>query len=141
MVVRNDLHGLLNQLVSLVLQLLSVSVLSGINTATEVVVLRCWRRGSLYLVSYSFKYAICGINIPVAVGWYDIVDSELLANFLNSEMEGICFELFTGHICHDCGRKSHEACSFVVGCIAPAVSLFAGWFSSIGIWLWTFKHS
>lgn len=39
MIVRNDLHGLLNQLVALVLQLLPVSEFSGIDTATEVVVL------------------------------------------------------------------------------------------------------
>jgi hypothetical protein len=40
MVVRNDFHSLLNQLVTLVFEALLVSELPGIDTATEVVVLR-----------------------------------------------------------------------------------------------------
>jgi hypothetical protein len=43
MVVRNDFHRLLNQLVTLVFEALLVSELPGIDTATEVVILR--RRG------------------------------------------------------------------------------------------------
>lgn len=43
MVVRDDLDGLLNQLVALILELLPVSVLASIDTATEVVVLWRWR--------------------------------------------------------------------------------------------------
>jgi hypothetical protein len=42
MVVRDDLHGLLNQLVTLVFKTLSVSELSSIDTATKVVVLWGW---------------------------------------------------------------------------------------------------
>lgn len=47
MVVRNRLHRLLDQLVTLVLQTLPVSVFSGVDTATMVVVLRSrrWRPG------------------------------------------------------------------------------------------------
>lgn len=42
-VVRDDLYGLLDQLVAFILQLLSVSVLASVDTATKIVVL--WRWG------------------------------------------------------------------------------------------------
>lgn len=42
-VARDELHGLFNQLVSLLLQALLVAILASVDTTTEVVILRSWR--------------------------------------------------------------------------------------------------
>lgn len=47
---RNNLHGLFDQLVALLLEALLVAVLASVYTATKVVVLR-WRRGRSFCVS------------------------------------------------------------------------------------------
>lgn len=47
-VVRNSLHRLLNQLVALVFESLSISVFSRVDTSAMVVVLGGWRRRSSY---------------------------------------------------------------------------------------------
>ena len=44
MVAWNDLHGLLDELVAFIFQLLPIAVLAGVHTATEIVVLRRRRR-------------------------------------------------------------------------------------------------
>lgn len=43
MVVRDGLHGLFDQLVTLILEALAIAVLASVNTSTEVVILRRWR--------------------------------------------------------------------------------------------------
>ena len=52
MVVRNDFHGLLYQLMSFFFKSFAVSIFASVDTTTEVVVLRRWgrRSGSLKLV-------------------------------------------------------------------------------------------
>jgi len=47
MIVRNDLHSLLDEFMALIFETLAVAELAGVNTSTEVVVLRGWRRGSV----------------------------------------------------------------------------------------------
>ena len=60
---------------------------------------------------------------PVAVGWNNVVDPELLADLLNPQMGHISIELFRSHGRSDCGGQVHEASGLVVGCITPTITL------------------
>ena len=62
---------------------------------------------------------------PVAIGWNDIVDAQLLANLFDAQMQCVGVELFTGHIAHDSSWQVHEASSLVVRGISPAVALLS----------------
>jgi len=124
MVVRNDFHRLLNQLVALVFETFLVSELSSIDTATEVVVLRRrgWRSRTVLASARSKGMGRCS---PVAIGGNNILDPKLLTDLFNTQMKRVCFELFTSHVRHDGSWKSHEASSLVVSGVAPAISLLA----------------
>lgn len=64
MIARDDLHRLLNELVSLIFELLPVAVLARIHTTTEVVVL--WRRrGRSRCVKFYF---------PSSLVWFRLTD-------------------------------------------------------------------
>jgi len=106
-VVRNGLHGLLDELVALIFKLLSISVLSCVDTSTVVVVLRSGRRRS------------------IAVSWDDIVDAKLLGDFLDTQMQCVGLKLFTCHAGQDSSGQAHEASRLVLGCITPSVSLLS----------------
>lgn len=113
---------------SLILETLSVSVLSSVDTATVVVVLRSGRRrpGSGCVSSGRSKGRQEGrLRSPVAIGRHDIVDLELLTDLLNSKVESVRFELFAGHIGNDGGWEAHEAGGLVLGGVAPSVALLA----------------
>lgn len=66
-IVRNDFHGLLDEFVPFILKPLTVAVLSGVDTATNVIILwgGRWR--------------------TVTIGGHDIVDSQLLADFFDTK--------------------------------------------------------
>lgn len=63
--------------------------------------------------------------VPIAVGRDDIVNAELLTDFLDTKMKSIGFQLLARHVGHDGGRQTHEACSLVLGCITPSVALLS----------------
>lgn len=137
MVVRDRLHRLLNQLVAFILQSFPVSVFASVDTATMVVVLR-GRRGRSGK-GISSARAVKGRGgwdwLPVAISRHNIIYLQLLANLLNTEMQGVGLELFAGHVCDDGGWKAHEAGSLVLRGIAPSVALLAA-ARSIGIGPW-----
>lgn len=61
--------------------------------------------------------------LPVAVSRHNIVDLQLLANLLDSKVEGVCLELLAGHVRDDSSGKAHEASGLILGSITPAVTL------------------
>jgi len=63
--------------------------------------------------------------IPVAVSWDDIIDLQLLCDFFDAKMKGVCLELLAGHVGNDGGWKTHQTGSFVLGRVTPTVSLLA----------------
>lgn len=64
-----------------------------------------------------------GSDIPVTISRDNIVDTKLLADFLNSQMKGISLKLLVGHICHDLSRKTHKSRDFILLRVSPAVAL------------------
>ena len=77
-----------------------------------------------------------GLYSPVAFGRHDIVDAQLLADFLDAEMEGVRLQLLAGHVGRDGRRQAHEARSLILRHITPSVTLlpparavgFGSWF-------------
>jgi hypothetical protein len=104
-IVRDNFHGLLDELMALVFEALPITVFSGIYTSSEVVVLGRRRRG------------------PITIRRDDVVDTKLLADLLNTKMQRISFELLVGKICHDQSWKPHEACSLILLRVSPSVAL------------------
>ena len=76
---------------------------------------------------------------PVAVGWNNVVDPELLADLLNPQMGHISIQLLSSHGRSNCGGQVHEAGGLVVRCITPTITL-ATLLSAIRIQLWLFGH-
>ena len=64
-------------------------------------------------------------SVPVTIRWDDIVDAELLADLLNTEMKRISLKLLIGKVCHDHRGQAHETGSLVLLRIAPTVALLA----------------
>lgn len=81
-----------------------------------------WQRDP---VSTGAKIASVMITLPVAVSGDDIIDLELLADFLDAKVEGVGLELFAGHICDDCSGEAHESSGLVLGGVAPSIALLA----------------
>ena len=63
--------------------------------------------------------------LPVTIGWDDIINSQLLADLLDSQMQCVGLKLFASHVRNNSCGKTHEASGFVFGCITPSVSLLA----------------
>jgi hypothetical protein len=106
-VVGDRLHGLFDELVAFVFEALAVTVFSGVDTATVVVVLGSRRRRS------------------VAISRDDVVDAQLLADFFDAQMKGVGFELLACHVGENGSRETHEASSLVLGDVAPSTALLA----------------
>jgi hypothetical protein len=62
-------------------------------------------------------------HAPVAIARDNVVDAKLLTDLLDAQVQGVCFKLFRGHVGLDHGRETHEASGFVVGGIAPTITL------------------
>ena len=86
-VVRNGLHGLFDQLVTLILEALAITVLASVDTSTEVVILRRRRGGPVRLSGEFKKHQERGVYIPITISRDDIVDPQLLADLLDAQME------------------------------------------------------
>jgi hypothetical protein len=104
MIVRDNLHGILDELMALVFEALPITVFSGIYTSSEVIVLGRRRRR------------------PITIRRDDVVDTKLLADLLNTEMQRISFELLVGKVCHDQSWKPHEACSLILLRVSPSAA-------------------
>ena len=131
MVVRNGLHGLLDQLVALILETLAVTVLAGVNTSTEVVVLRWWRGRSKFCVSGPSK-EIDPKNesrskeyLPVTISRDHIVDPKLLADLLDTQVQSVSFQLLASKVRHNHCRQAHQTGRLVLLLISPTVALLA----------------
>jgi hypothetical protein len=139
-VVRDGFHRLLDEFVTFILQALSVSVLSGVDTTAVVVVLRGRGRGSVNSM-ISFRRRVNsghrrpGRNLPVAIGGHNIIDLQLLTDFLDSQVEGVRLELFAGHVGDDGSGQAHEAGGLVLVGVTPSVPLLAT-ARSIGLGAW-----
>lgn len=66
-----------------------------------------------------------GADLPIAISWNDIVDPQLLADLLDSQMQRVGLELLARHVRLDHCRQTREVGRLVVGGIAPSVSLLA----------------
>lgn len=64
-------------------------------------------------------------DIPITIGGHHVVDAQLLANLLDTEMQRVGLELLAGHGRENGGRKAHEASRLVLRRVAPAVALLA----------------
>lgn len=84
MVVGDDFHRLLDELVALILKLLAVTVFASVDTTTEVVVLRRGRRGPRLGQVFAGKTE--GLGLPVTISRDNVVDPQLLADLLNAQM-------------------------------------------------------
>ena len=124
MIVRNDLHSLLNLFVAFVLKTLAVTILSSIDTATKVVVLR-WRRRRSVKISIMSCLSDREDCLPVAIRWDDIVDPQLLTDLFDAQMQSVSFELLICHVGHDHGRKTHQSSSFILFRVTPSIALLA----------------
>lgn len=124
MIVRNYLHGLLNLFVAFVLKALAVTILSSIDTATEVVVLRRRRRRSVKISIMSWLSEREG-HLPIAICWDDIIDPQLLTDLFDAQMQSVSFELLICHVGHNHGRKTHQSSSFILLRITPPIALLA----------------
>ena len=60
---------------------------------------------------------------PVTIRWDDIIDPELLADLLDTQVRHVGIELLSSHGRRDGSGKIHEACSLVLRSIAPSVAL------------------
>ena len=102
-VVGDNLHGLFDLLVTLIFEALAIAILAGVYTTTEIIVLwgRRWRPRSARI---SFYRLILCKSSPIAICWNDVVNSKLLTDLLNTQMENISFKLFICHIGFDLGR-------------------------------------
>lgn len=123
MVARDDLHGLLDELVALVFELFAVAILAGVHTATEVVVLRRRRWRSVLGLAWSYERSNAYWNSPIAVSRDHVVDPQLLADLLNPQMRNIGVQLLGSHRRSDGSWEIHQPSRFVVCRIAPPVSL------------------
>lgn len=106
-VVGNRLHGFLDELVALIFKALAIAQLASVDAAAEVVVLRRWRRR------------------PITFAGDDIIDSQLLADFLDAEMQGVRFELLLGQLAGERSLQAHETSSLVLKDVAPSIALAA----------------
>ena len=130
MVVWDDLHGLFDLLVAFILQTLTIPILAGIDTSTEVVVL--WRRrwgSGMSAVSRASSCRDMEQILPITIGRDDIVDPEFLADLLDTQVKGVSFELFICHVGHDHSGQSHKPSSFILLGISPSVSLLTSPYS------------
>jgi hypothetical protein len=64
-------------------------------------------------------------SIPVAFGWHNVVNLELLCDFLNAQMQRVGVELFSSHVAVDGCGQAHQASSLVLARITPSVALLA----------------
>jgi hypothetical protein len=62
---------------------------------------------------------------PVTIRGDDVINTKLLTDLLNAEMQCIRFELLIGEVGHDHGGQTHEASSLVLLSVSPAVTLLA----------------
>lgn len=122
MVVGDSLHGLFDELVAFVFEAFPVSVLARVDTATMVVVLG-WRRRRSNTVRSDDQGWYDGSSLPVTIGWYDVVDAQLLGDFLDAQMQRVRFELLGRHVGHDGRRQAHQSSSLVLCLVAPSVAL------------------
>lgn len=113
MVVGEGLDSLLDELVALLFELLSVAVLARVDTATVVVILGRGRGGA------------------VTIRRHDIVDLELLRDLLDAQVQRVRLELLAGHVGQDGRGEAHEAGRLVVRRVAPPVALLAAKSASI----------
>lgn len=104
-VVGNRLHGSLNELMALIFKALAIAHVARVDTAAEVVVLGSRRRGSISFV---------GNNV---------IDPQLLADLLNSQVQRVRFELFLGQIADESSGQAHETSGLVLEGIAPPIAL------------------
>lgn len=100
MVGGDDLHRLLNELVALIFEFLSVAELARVDTTAEVVILR-WRRRRSAEDRLGW-YRICETHtiegcLPITVRRDDIVDPQLLTDLLNPQMRDISVQLLRRH--------------------------------------------
>jgi hypothetical protein len=137
-VARDDLHRLFDELVTLFLESLTVTVLARVDTATEVVVLRR-RRGRSGIELARVVRIVMGKDSPVAISRNNIVDPELLADLLNPQMGHVCIQLLSSHGRSNCGGQVHKASGLVVRCITPTITL-ATLLGAIRVQLRLFRH-
>ena len=64
-------------------------------------------------------------GVPISIRRDDIVDAELLTDLLDTQMQHIGIELFSGHGRTDRCREAHEAGSLVLINVTPSVALLA----------------
>lgn len=66
-----------------------------------------------------------GVFVPVAISRNNIADSEFLRDFLNSQVQRICFQLLTSHGSKYGSWQAHQACCLVICLITPSILLLA----------------
>ena len=60
---------------------------------------------------------------PIAIRRHNIIDPQLLANFLNTQVRHIRIQLLGRHGRRDGSRQVHQAGRFVIGGITPSIAL------------------
>ena len=66
-----------------------------------------------------------GTNSPVTIGWDNIVDPQLLADLLNTQMQCVGVELLACHVSEDGSGQVHQTSSLVVSRVTPSVALLS----------------
>lgn len=64
-------------------------------------------------------------NIPVSISGNNVVNLELLGDFLDAKMQGVGLQLFACHVGDDGGRKAHQSGGLVLSRFTPTVALLA----------------
>lgn len=63
--------------------------------------------------------------LPIAIRGDHVVDTKLLANLLDTEMQSVRFKLLIGEVGHDHRGQTHETSGLVFLSISPTVTLLA----------------
>lgn len=117
-----------------ILETFAITVLASVHTSSEVVVLGRWRGRSVVKVSIQVSLNYKGCNrVPVTIGRDHIVDPKLLANFLNTKVKCVSFELLASEVRHDHSRQAHKTSRLVLLLVTPAVALLASLAIAIGV--------
>ena len=138
MVAGDDLHRLLDELVTLFLESLTVTVLARVHATTEVIVLRR-RRGRSREKRQRVPQKQEKDNSPITISRNNIVDPKLLADLLNPQMGHISIQLLSSHGRSDGRGQVHQTSGLVVRRITPAIAL-ATLLGAIRVQLRLFRH-
>ena len=76
-----------------------------------------------------------GLHVPISIRRDNVVDAKLLANFFDSQVEGVGLELFAGHVGENGRGQTHKTGGLVLRNITPSVALLTAP-GTIGLGAW-----